>query len=94
MVITTVSVCSVGVLLLLAILAYWQRQKALVVLYKRRVLRFDTLRTQSSLITDNRHAVPLAIVTDGSYLCNENVLREYIQEKITWYTYECTRTHL
>ena len=82
-VITTLSVCSVGVLLL-AILAYRQRQKAVVVVCKRRVLRFDTLRTHSSLITDNRHEVPLAIVTDGSYLCDENVLREYIQEKITW----------
>ena len=96
---------SVGALLLLALLAFLQRNHALMLRCKQRVLGFNAL---TCCVQGDESEVAVVRVPDG--MASDPILpRDYIQQTITWYahgahasahartrarTHECANAHM
>ena len=89
------AVLSSVMLLLLILLVIIQRDRAVILRCKQRVWRFEKLRISPSMFEYSKKEFPLATIVSGSntLIEDDDRLRQYIQEKVTWYTKTCERTH-
>ena len=75
-------------LLLLILLAVLQRKRAVTLRCKQQVLRFSRLLMHQVPIDFGSHEIPMALIAHESTTflqdMDEDLLRDYIQEKITW----------
>ena len=80
-------------LLLLTVFVGFQRERVVILRCKQRVWRFVVLKASSNVIEDSRHEIPLATIVSDSrtFMQDDDYLRHYIQEKITWCPHTCQR---
>ena len=82
-------------LLLLTVFVVLQRERVVILRCKQRVCRFVVLKASPNAIEDSRHEIPLATIVSDSrtFIQDDDYLRHYIQEKITWYPHTCQCLH-